>query len=186
MKLYWDIENQTLVTGVNDPQPVTRLSVVLRDRVDVELRTVRKAGSGSNIYEAVDLAAGRSVYFGAKLASALDAAHSIVAAVWTRTDTGVYTAVWNIGQENLVSQVGSSSEVTLLGEFTQVDEAGDNYGSTQFDVVVKPDVTRGTETPVAALYAGCLVVQVVEDGQKVILIQNTDGVVYQRLTAPGV
>ena len=30
-----------------------------------------------------------------------------------------------------------------------------------------------------------LVVQVVEDGKKVILIQNTDGVVYQRLTAPG-
>jgi molybdopterin-guanine dinucleotide biosynthesis protein A len=66
-----------------------------------------------------------------------------------------------------------------------VDAAGDNWDSTQFVLNIIPDVTRGSESPVAGVYAACLVVEVIEDGKKVILIQNTDGVVYQRLTAPG-
>lgn len=186
MKLYWDIDEAKLVTDMNNPQPVTELTWVVRDLVPVELRTVRRAESGSNYYELVDLAAGRSPFLGAKPSTAMDGLHLVSGPTWIRTGTGVYTATIALRQENLIAASNATASLSLVGELTQVDEAGDNYSSTQFTLYIVPDVTRGSETPMAGIYAACLVVQVVEDGQKVILIQNTDGVVYQRLTAPGV
>lgn len=185
MKLYWDIDNDLIVTGFNNAQPVYELTMVLRDKVAIELNVVRVAASGANYYELVNLAAGRSPYFGAKTAAGLAAAHLVVQPTWTHGATGIYTATLALGQDNLIAAVGTSSTLALVAEFTQVDEAGDNFNSTQFALNVIPDVTRGTEQTVSGVYAACLVVEVIEDGKKVVLIQNTDGVVYQRLTAPG-
>jgi hypothetical protein len=183
MKLYWDKDNNKLVEGVDNPAEISGLTFVLRDYVDIELHVLQVATAGETYYEEVDLAAGRSIYFGAKPATALAGSHYIVAPTWVRTEEGIYTASIYLGQANLVA--ACTADLELLGEVMELDVSGNNYNSTQVQVTVKPDVNRGTESPVAALYSGCLVVEIVEDGQKVIILQNTDGVVYARFTIPG-
>jgi hypothetical protein len=185
MKLYWDIDNDRMVSGMNSPVAITDLTMVLRDIVAIELNVVRVATAGTTYYELADLPVGRTPYFGAKPAAALSGTHLVAQPNWTHGSTGIYTANIYLGQDNLIAAVGAASPLTLVAEFVQISETGDNYNSTQFPLIVKADVTQGGESTNSGVYAACLVVQVVEDGKKVILIQNTDGVVYQRLTAPG-
>lgn len=150
MNFYLDIDKGRLINGVNDPQEVTDLVMVLRDIVSATVTIVKVNTAAGDLYVPVDLAAGRFLIFGAKPVAGLDGVYFVTQSAWTKSEgvTGVYTANIELTEAALIAAVGAAQSVALLAEFTQVDDVGNNYDSVQFNLSVIPDVNRGGE-PVA-------------------------------------
>lgn len=186
MNIYWDLQTHRLVGGMNDTSQIPDLTWVLRDKVPVKLYLLQPS-TGENAYEAVLADAGKSVIFGAKEETGLSGPHLIYCGEWTLVAGTVpyYTAVISLERNELITAIGTSPDLIIETEFRFLDAEGNRFDGTQHNLTVKADVNRGNEIPTTGVYSSCLVVQIVEDGQKVILIQNTDGVVYLRLTIPG-
>jgi hypothetical protein len=167
MNLYLDVDNMKLVRGINDPQAPEALQLACRDTVPIKVTVlqVNTGNTSADLYVPVDLAAGRSLVFGAKPATALNGPYFVTQPVWTHGATGIYTADLELNEDLLIASVGVDTTVVLLAEFTQVDGVGNNYSSIQFLLTVIPDVTRGGE-PVAVRIspAGEVWALVVADG----------------------
>ena len=169
MNIYIDIDNLRLVRGINDAQSPAKMDIPCRDTISVKVTilTVNTGTTVADLYVPTDLGAGRSLVFGAKPAVALDGPYFISQVVWTYGATGVYTANIALTNALLVAAVGVDTTVNLLAEFTQIDGAGNNYSSVQFDVSVIPDVTRGGEAAqtLVSPSGGIWVVEIDDNGQ---------------------
>jgi len=136
-----------LVGGINDAQSPGEIRVACRDTIPVTV-TVLKVNTSlltTSLFVPVDLDAGRSLIFGAKPAVAMNGPYFVSQPVWTKTGTGVYTGSVEFTDALLLAAVGVNTTVALAAEFSQVDVAGNNYASIQFDLSVIPDVNRGGE-----------------------------------------
>jgi hypothetical protein len=173
------------VGGLDLPQIVSSMQMVLRDQVSVDVYVVEQATSGT-YYEVKDAPAGFLPVFGAKASTGLAGAHLIYQGTWTKISTGLYRATLNLNTTELITAVSTSTSLELIGEFTMLGADGSNRDSTQFTLQVLPDVTRGTEQPVNGVYVACLVREETIGGVKYLILSNSDGVEYMRIPPPGV
>lgn len=187
MNLYWDYENQKLMDGLNSGQQIQRLTMILRDQVDVTLY-VMKLNIATQLNELVDCPAGQAPLFGLKGTTQAQLAGDYLAVqpVWTKTATGTYVASIDLATDELAAELGTSTSAALTGEFTLRDAGAKDHFSTQVNIVMNYDVNGDGEGVTHPAYWGSLVREEVVDGDKVLILYNSDGVEYARFTPPGV
>jgi len=148
MNMFWDLQNQRLVTGLYSTATVASYSLVLRDKVPVSLALVTPQASATQPYAVTELSSGQSIRFGAKKV-VTDSGFVVSAFTWA--DNGLalpsrrYTADIDLNTAELIAAIGALSTLAIVAEFTILNGDGSNELSTQFTINIKPDVIVGTE-----------------------------------------
>ena len=185
MKLYWDIVNDEFVAGLTSTQKIASLAWRLRDTIYVDLYLVQPVDSATASYELVDPPAGWTPAFCAKLDR--DGAVLATQETWVRSAVGTYSGTIGLDAAALIAAV-TEDTLGITGEFTLQDVSGNNRDSSQFVLTIDKDVLRADDSDPAAgaLQRSAICTQVTIDGHKVLVLGNSDGVVYQRIWPPGV
>ena len=178
MDLFWDYRNQQLMDGLNSGQQIQRLTMTLRDQVDITLYVMR-LNPLTQLNELVDCPAGQAPLFGlkgitqAKLAGGYLAAQSI----WQKTATGTYEGHVDLATDELVAEIATATSVALKAEFCLRDVASKDHYSSRFDVLLEYDVNGGSEGATHGVYLGNIasVREEVIDGILRVLIYRSDG-----------
>lgn len=147
MNLYWDMQEQKLVTGLTDSRKITRLTFVLRDYIPVSLYLLEAQSNINEPYAVTSITAGHAIKFGAKEALT-DATYLSEQATWTETGSGsdlYYAGSIPLDDAALIAALVGETSLDLYAEFTTQDGDGKHYLSTQFTLRVIPDVITGGE-----------------------------------------
>ena len=153
MNIYWDIENQRIVAGLNSRSLVTQFNFFLRDTIPVDLILCAPQANVNQPYSVQSLDVGDSIRFGAK-AAVTDSAFLFSCASWVASGSGTtqkYTGSFQMNTAALIAALGSLASLAVKAEFTIVQPDNSHALTTQFSIVVYPDVIIGTEgVPVTA------------------------------------
>jgi hypothetical protein len=152
VKLYVDLETLELIEGPGFRNPVTSLRF---KRGDAAKLVVAFLANGST-HESIGDPGTLEIHFGAKPRNRYDVGYLVHTADWTMPDPEADSPVYqcspsfNTVELDSALQVGSStgtelSEITLMGEITWREGAGQPTSTRTFVVVVENDVNRGTE-----------------------------------------
>ena len=191
MNLYWDIQNHEILTSIQNAQTLTRLDLILRDQVSIDLYIVQPSTDDTG-YTVQEAPAGWVPKFTAKPAGGRDGAAYVFQGTWSLSGSGTsakYTGSVSLAGATLITAVESASVyyLDLVGEFTLQDISGNHRDSTQFDLRVTEDVLRASETAPAVQTAPWpWISEIVVGGQKVVQIKNSDGIILAEFAPPGV
>jgi hypothetical protein len=148
LNLYWDTQNQRLVSSLYSTAAVTGYTFVLRDLIPVSLCLVTPQTSLTAPYAVTELGAGQLIKFGAK-ATLADADFDVSAPTWVSNGSALpdtrYTADISLNTAELITAIADADTITLEAEFTIQNADGSHELSTQFDLTVNRDVIVGTE-----------------------------------------
>ena len=152
MKLYVDFETLQLIEGPGFRNPVTALRFKRGDSARLEVSFLEGGSTPASIGNPGTL----EIHFGIKPRSRYDIGYLVHSADWTMpapdAESPVYQCSPSFNTLELDSAlgVGSStgtelSEITLMGEITWREGAGEPTSTRTFLVIVENDVNRGTE-----------------------------------------
>ena len=152
MKLYVDFETLQLIEGPGFRNPVTALRFKRGDSARLEVSFLEGGITPASIGDPGTL----EIQFGVKPRSRYDIGYLVHSADWTmpaeEAESPVYQCSPSFNTLELDSAlgVGSStgtelSEITLMGEITWREGAGEPTSTRTFLVIVENDVNRGTE-----------------------------------------
>lgn len=152
MKLHVDLETLQLIEGPGFRNPITSLRFKRGDAAQLEVTFLEGGSTAASIGNPLAL----EIQFGIKPRSRYDIGYLVHDAVWTMpaidAEAPVYRCSPSFNTVELDSAlgVGSStgtelSEITLMGEITWREGAGEPTSTRTFLVVVENDVNRGTE-----------------------------------------
>ena len=152
MKLYVDLETLELIEGPGFRNPVTSLRFKRGDAAKLVVAFLANGSTPSSIGNPATL----EIHFGVKPRNRYDVGYLVHTADWTmpdpEADSPVYQCSPSFNTVELDSAlgVGSStgseqSEITLMGEITWREGAGQPTSTRTFYVIVENDVNRGTE-----------------------------------------
>jgi len=148
MNIFWDIQGQQLIPGLNGGGAITLYTVVLRDVWPVSLYLCAEQSNINVPYAVSAITSGHAVKFGAK--SALTATTYLSEqATWTSAGSGStqrYEASIPLDGAALIAAMTGLMALDLIAEFTTRDADGNEYLSTQFNITVVPDVITGSES----------------------------------------
>lgn len=148
--LYWDMQNQQMITGLNSATAISQFNFVLRDTLPVVLRVVAAQANINVPYVVTAIDAGKSIKFGAKaLATYMtDTEFLFSQATWTQSGSGVntiYSANLSLNTAALIAALSTSAYLDCKAEFTILNGSNENELSTQFTMRICPDVIKNTE-----------------------------------------
>jgi len=158
VKLYVDFETLQLIEGPGFRNPVTALRFKRGDSARLEVSFLEGGSTPASIGNPGTL----EIHFGIKPRSRYDIGYLVHSADWTMpapdAESPVYQCSPSFNTVELDSAlgVGSStctelSEITLMGEITWREGAGEPTSTRTFLVIVENDVNRGTEgVPISA------------------------------------
>jgi hypothetical protein len=157
MIFYWDYDNQKLMDALNSGQQIQRMTMVLRDQVDITLYVMR-LNTLTEQYELVDYPAGKAPLFGLKGTTQpkLEGEYLAAQSIWTKTATGTYEGTVDLAIDELKTEMGTAISVALKAEFCLRDVDGKDHYSSQFDVTMNYDVNGGSEGATHPLAFGCI------------------------------
>jgi hypothetical protein len=152
VKLYVDLETLQLIEGPGFRNPVTSLRFKRGDAARLEVAFLANGTTPSTIGNPASL----ELRFGVKPRNRYDVGYLVHTATWTLPVPGATSPAYqcapsfNTTELDSALQVGSStgtelSEITLMGEITWREGAGEPTSTRTFMVVVENDVNRGTE-----------------------------------------
>jgi len=152
VKLYVDLETVQLIEGPGFRNPVSSLRFKRGDAARLEVAFLRNGSTSVTIGDPLSL----EITFGVKPRGRYDVGYLVHTDAWTMPDTGAESPVYqcspsfNTVELDSALGVGSStgselSEITLMGEVTWREGAGDSTSTRTFLVVVENDVNRGGE-----------------------------------------
>jgi len=178
MNMFWNLQNQQLVAGLNSNVQVTGYSFYLRDVLPISLALVTEQASETQPYAVTALEATQSIKFGAK-AAASDTEFLFSEATWTDNGSALpdtrYTADVSLNTAALIAALGSLSSLVVIGEFTIQNADNSNELTTQFNITIKPDIIKGTEGVPTTEYN--VVAQYMDDnGVAAVRLVNSNGV----------
>ena len=126
---------------------VAGFTYVLRDSLPISLYLVQSQSNVTTPYAVTAITSGHSVKFGAK-AALTDATYLVEQATWTSAGSGAtqrYEASLPLNGAALITAMTGLTSKTLFAEFTTQDSNGKQYNSTQFSLIIIPDVITGSE-----------------------------------------
>lgn len=152
MKLYVDLETLQLIEGPGFRNPVTTLRFKRGDAARLDVTFLANGTTAIEIGDPSSL----ELRFGVKPRDRYDVAYLVHSSAWTLPEVGAETPLYqcspsfNTVELDSAMQVGSAagselSEITLMGEITWREGAGEPTSTRTFLVVVENDVNRGTE-----------------------------------------
>ena len=152
MRLYVDLETLQLIEGPGFRNPVTSLRFKRGDAAQLEVIFLQAGTIAAEIGDPGTL----ELQFWVKPHGRYDVGYLVHEAVWTLPGPGAESPSYlcspsfNTTELDSAMQVGSStgselSEITLMGEITWREGAGEPTSTRTFTVVVENDVNRGTE-----------------------------------------
>jgi hypothetical protein len=152
VRLYVDLETLQLIEGPGFRNPVTSLRFKRGDTAQLEVVFLEGGTSAAHIGDPATL----GIQFGVKPRGRYDVGYLVHEEVWTLPAAGaenpsyLCTPSFNTTELDSAMQVGSSTgtelaEVTLMGEITWREGAGEPTSTRTFLVVVENDVNCGTE-----------------------------------------
>jgi len=152
VKLYVDLETLQLIEGPGFRNPVTSLRFKRGDAAKLEVVFLESGTTPVDIGDPQYLV----IRFGVKPRNRYDVGYLVHSADWTMpavdAEAPSYLCSPNFNTEELDSALGVGSstgnelpEITLMGEITWSEGAGDPTSTRTFLVVVENDVNRGTE-----------------------------------------
>ena len=152
MKLFVDLETLQLIEGPGFRNPVTSLRFKRGDAAQLEVTFLQGGSTAASIGNPLDL----EIQFGIKPRNRYDVGYLVHESDWTLpavdAEHPVYQSAPSFNTTELDSAlgVGSStgtelSEITLMGEITWREGAGEPTSTRTFLVVVENDVNSGTE-----------------------------------------
>lgn len=152
MKLYVDLETLQLIEGPGFRNPITSLRFKRGDSARLEVSFLEGGSTAVAIGDPVTL----EIRFGIKPRNRYDVGYLVHDAVWTMpaedADNPAYQSSPSFNTVELDSALGVGSstgselaEITLMGEITWREGAGEPTSTRTFLVVVENDVNRGTE-----------------------------------------
>jgi hypothetical protein len=152
VKLYVDLETLQLIEGPGFRNPVTSLRFKRGDAARLEVAFLTNGTTPATIGNPASL----ELRFGVKPRNRYDVGYLVHTATWTMPAPGATSPAYqcapsfNTTELDSALQVGSStgtelSEITLMGEITWREGAGEPTSTRTFTVVVENDVNRGTE-----------------------------------------
>ena len=152
MKLHVDLETLQLIEGPGFRNPVTALRFKRGDSARLEVAFLEGGSTAVVIGDPAQL----EIRFGIKPRNRYDVSYLVHSAEWTMPDPGAESPVYscspsfNTVELDSALGVGSStgtelSEITLMGEITWREGAGEPTSTRTFLVIVENDVNRGTE-----------------------------------------
>ena len=185
MKLYWDYENQKLLDSPTGQQ-LQSVTMVLRDLVDVTLITIT-LDPVAQTYVVADPPTGLLPIFGIKGITEEELAGGYLAdqLTWARSAVGTFVATINLNTIELIAEMGTEVSASLTAEFTLRDGADANHFSTQIGVTILYDVNNAGGDAAVGAYTGALLHEEVINGQKTLILCNSDGVECARFSPPG-
>ena len=159
MNVFWDINSQKLVSGLSasPASSIKSYSMILRDYNAIMLYVVAPTvpTSANQPFTPMVIDAGASISFAMKDPAHLELGPLVSCVVWTPgTDAlgnPTYSGQWILNTADLITFMGTKSSATLRAEFTLV-QGGNNQFSTQFDVIITPDVIRDSDGIPATLF----------------------------------
>lgn len=152
MRLYVDLETLQLIEGPGFRNPITSLRFKRGDGARLDVTFLANGTTPAAIGDPGSL----EVRFGAKPRGRYDVGYLVHASDWTLPDAGAENPLYqcspsfNTVELDSAMQVGSPtgselSEITLMGEITWREGAGEPTSTRTFLVIVENDVNRGTE-----------------------------------------
>ena len=152
VKLHVDLETLQLIEGPGFRNPITSLRFKRGDAAQLEVTFLEGGTTAAHIGDPLAL----EIQIGIKPRSRYDIGYLVHESVWTMPDTGAESPVYlcspsfNTVELDSALGVGSAtgtelSEITLMGEITWREGAGQPTSTRTFLVVVENDVNRGTE-----------------------------------------
>ena len=159
MNVFVDFSDQKLVSGLNasPASSIKSYSMILRDYNAITLYVVAPTvpTSANQPFTPMTIDDGASISFAMKDPANLQNDPLVKCAAWTPgTDAlgnPIYSGQWILNTAELIAFMGSKSSATLRAEFTLVQGGNDQF-STQFDVVITPDVIRDSDGVPATLF----------------------------------
>jgi hypothetical protein len=158
VKLHVDLETLQLIEGPGFRNPITSLRFKRGDAAQLEVAFLDGGSTAAHIGNPLAL----EIQFGIKPRSRYDIGYLVHDSVWTMpavdAENPVYQCSPSFNTVELDSALGVGSatgtelsEITLMGEITWREGAGQPTSTRTFLVIVENDVNRGTEgVPVAA------------------------------------
>ena len=152
MRLYVDLETLQLIEAPGFRNPVPALHFKRGDAAQLEVVFLENGTTAAEIGDPATL----ELQFGIKPRARYDVDYLVHESVWTLPAQGAQDPSYlcapsfNTTELDSAMQVGSSagaelSEITLMGEITWREGAGEPTSTRTFVVVVENDVNRGTE-----------------------------------------
>jgi hypothetical protein len=152
VKLHVDLESFALIEGPGFRNPVTSLRFKRGDAARLEVVFLRNGSTPIAIGDPEAL----EIRFGIKPRARYDVGYLVFSDAWTlpapSAESPVYlcSPSFNTTELDSALNVGSStgselSEITLMGEITWREGAGEPTSTRTFLVIVENDVNRGTE-----------------------------------------
>ena len=159
MNVFWNINSQTIVSGLNasPASSIKSYSMILRDYNAITLYVVAPTvpTSANQPFTPMVIDAGASISFAMKDPANLQNNPLVSCVVWTpgvdALSNPIYSGQWILNTADLITFMGAKSSATLRAEFTLVQGGNDQF-STQFDVVITPDVIRDSDGVPASLF----------------------------------
>ena len=159
MNVFVDFSDQKLVSGLNasPASSIKSYSMILRDYNAITLYVVAPTvpTSANQPFTPMTIDDGASISFAMKDPANLQNDPLVKCAAWTPgTDAlgnPIYSGQWILNTAELIAFMGAKSSATLRAEFTLVQGGNDQF-STQFDVIIAPDVIRGSDGIPATLF----------------------------------
>jgi len=179
MNVFWDINSQKLVSGLSasPASSIKSYSMILRDYNAIMLYVVAPTvpTSANQPFTPMVIDAGASISFAMKDPAHLELGPLVSCVVWTPgTDAlgnPTYSGQWILNTADLITFMGAKSSATLRAEFTLVQGGNDQF-STQFDVVITPDVIRDSDGVPASLFNS---LEQYTDGSGVLCVRLING-----------
>lgn len=152
MRLYVDLETLQLIEGPGFRNPVSSLRFKRGDAAQLEVTFLTNGTTPATIGDPATL----ELQFGIKPRGRYDVGYLVHESGWTlptpeaESPSYLCSPSFNTNELDSAMQVGSStgselSEITLMGEITWREGAGEPTSTRTFLVVVDNDVNRGTE-----------------------------------------
>lgn len=152
MRLYVDLETLQLIEGPGFRNPVSSLRFKRGDAAQLEVTFLTNGTTPATIGDPATL----ELQFGIKPRGRYDVGYLVHESAWTlpapeaESPSYLCSPSFNTNELDSAMQVGSStgselSEITLMGEITWREGAGEPTSTRTFLVVVDNDVNRGTE-----------------------------------------
>lgn len=141
MRLYFDLDQKKLVSGIGAPTPVKRLEFVRGDDTDLELVFLRDSLVAALVGDAP------MIVFVIKVSPGAGVVAQAIADVWSQSEDLIYRGSLDLTGETLDALVGTNKSISLLCELTYTDDAGGPNTSQLVTAVIGGDLYRGDELP---------------------------------------